>query len=111
MAYQVVYDITREPPFAIESAWLAGGFFLLGAVWALVRKRQQRSATTGYVLMGFGSLIALLFIGVMSWDHTRLIDMLERGEAQVVSGPVGTRVRTSMLAFERSLPCISRPKC
>ena len=38
--------------------------------------------------MGFASLIALIGIGVMSWDHHRLVSMLEAGEAKVVEGPV-----------------------
>lgn len=88
MPYEVVYDITRVRPFDIEVAWLAGGVVLLGVVWAVVQKRRQVSATTGYILMGFGSLIALLGVGVMSWDHARLVSALERGEAQVSEGLV-----------------------
>lgn len=88
MPYQVVYDIAQQPPFEIEVAWLAGGIFVLGVLWALVRKRQQRSPTTGYVLMGFGSIIAVIGIGLMSWDHARLVGALERGEAQVTEGLV-----------------------
>jgi hypothetical protein len=88
MAYEVVYDIATQPPFEIEVAWLAGGLFTLGAVWALVRKRQQRPPTTGYVIMGFASLLALIGVGLMSWDHHRVLAMLESGEAHVVEGPV-----------------------
>lgn len=88
MAYEVVYDITRERAFDIEVAWLAGGLFVLGLVWMLVRKRQHKSPTTGYVIIGFAGVLALVGIGLMSWDHARLIAMLERGEAQTVQGIV-----------------------
>lgn len=88
MAYEVVYDITTLPPFDIEVAWLAGGLFLLGVIWALVRKRQQKSPTTGFVIMGFAALLALIGIGMMSWDHYRMIAMIDAGEAEVVEGPV-----------------------
>jgi hypothetical protein len=88
MPYSVLYDIQQEPPFYPGNAWLAGGLFCLGAIWTLVRKRQQRSATTGYVLMGFASLFALIGIGLMSWDHHRLLQAIKRGEAKVVEGPV-----------------------
>lgn len=88
MKYQVVYDIARQPPFDVEAAWLAGGFIALGALWALVRKRQKRSPTTGYVLMGFGGVIALIGVGLMGWDHARLLAMIERGEAVVTEGLV-----------------------
>lgn len=88
MIYDVVYDIAAQPPFEIEVAWLAGGLFLLGTIWALVRKRQKRPPTTGYVIMGFASVLALIGIGLMSWDHQRCLAMLTSGEAKVVEGPV-----------------------
>jgi hypothetical protein len=75
MAYEVVYDLATLPPFDIEVAWLAGSLFLLGVSWTLVRRRQKKSPTTGFVLMGFASLLALIGIGMMSWDHHRMLAM------------------------------------
>jgi len=88
MGYEVVYDVATEPPFSIEVAWMAGGLFAAGAVWALVRKRRQKSPATGYIMMVFASLLASLGIGLMTWDHKRVVAMLTSGEAKVVEGPV-----------------------
>ena len=48
MSYEVVYDITRQPPFAIEMVWLSGGLFVLGAIGrsgARVRRSRPLRAT------------------------------------------------------------------
>ena len=108
MNYRTVYDIAQEPPFDTAAAWLAAGFILLGIIWRLVqhakdRKRTEPPKRTGIttpkVLVIFGSLIALIGIGLMGWDHWRLIRAIEGGEAQVVEGPIQSwgieRVRTA----------------
>ena len=129
MVFRLVYDITTEPAFDIEVVWLSGGFIGLGIIWRLVqrakdstsaaatadaRKRidprseagaserglpQRTGFTTPKILIIFGSLIALIGIGLMGWDHWRLVKAIKNGEAKVVEGPIqswGTeRVRTA----------------
>lgn len=108
MAFSKVYDIADEPPFAIEMVWLSGGFVLLGIIWRLVQRAKDRKRidppmrtgiTTPKILITFGIIIATLGIGLMSWDHWRLMKAIKNGEAQVVEGPIqswGTeRVRTA----------------
>lgn len=118
MSYRTVYDITTEPLFDVEAAWLAGGFIALGVVWRLVQQARdsasakatadarqrldppsRKGLSTPKVLVTFGVLIALIGIGLMGWDRWRLVRALENGEAQVVEGAIqsyGTeRVRTA----------------
>ncbi|MFT3921784.1 MAG: hypothetical protein QM778_04555 [Myxococcales bacterium] len=97
--FRVVYDVTQQAPFEPEVAYLAAGLFALGLVWMLVRARQRKPRTTGFVLMGFASAVALIGVGLMSWDHARLCSLMESGQVSVVEGPVlshGTeRIRTA----------------
>ncbi len=108
MNYRTVYDIAKEAPFDTAAAWLAGGFILLGIIWRLVQRAKDRRRidppkrtgfTTPKVLVIFGSLIAVIGIGLMGWDHWRLVKAIEGGEAQVVEGPIQSwgieRVRTA----------------
>ena len=108
MNYRTLYDIANAPPFDIEVAWLAGGFILLGIIWRLVQRAKERKRidppvrsgiTTPKILITFGIIIALIGIGLMGWDHWRLLKSIKNGEAQVVEGPIqswGTeRVRTA----------------
>ncbi len=108
MNYRTVYDITTEPSISIEMVWLSGGFILLGIIWRLVQRAKDRKRTdppkrtgitTPKILIVFGSLIAVIGIGLMGWDHWRLVRAIDNGEAQVVEGPIqswGTeRVRTA----------------
>jgi hypothetical protein len=108
MSYRTVYDITTEPLFAKEAVWLSLGFIVLGVIWRLVQRAKDRKRvdppsrkglTTPKVLITFGILIAVIGIGLMGWDHWRLVKAMEHGEARVVEGPIqswGTeRVRTA----------------
>jgi len=108
MAYRVLYDIEQEPTFDIEMVWLSGGFILLGIIWRLVQRAKDRKriappkrtgTTTPKILITFGIIIAVIGIGLMGWDHWRLVKAIKNGEAQVVEGPVqswGTeRLRTA----------------
>lgn len=108
MAYRTVYDIAQQPPFEPVVAWIAAGFIGLGAVWALVRRskdrrqvppRQRPKWTTPKVLMVFGCAIAVIGVGLMSWDHWRLMRDLANGDGRVVDGVIGSwgteRVRTA----------------
>lgn len=99
MAYRIVYDITTEPPFSVEWACLSGAVVLLGIGWTIVQRRRDRKRTdppagrrTGWstpkVLIVFGTLMAVIGVGLMGWDHWRLIKALERGEGRTVEGPV-----------------------
>ena len=105
---RLVYDIANEPPFDIEVVWLSGGFMLLGIIWRLVQRAKDRrrmdpikrtGITTPKILITFGIIIAAIGIGLMGWDHWRLLKAIKNGEALVVEGPVqswGTeRVRTA----------------
>ncbi|MBK9515437.1 MAG: hypothetical protein IPO05_17920 [Flavobacteriales bacterium] len=51
------------------------------------------------VLIIFGSIMAIVGVGLMSWDHWRLMKAIKNGETRVVEGPIqsyGTeRVRTA----------------
>jgi hypothetical protein len=106
--YRTVYDIAQEPWFAVEVVWLSGGFVLAGLLWLLIQRAQDRKRidpptrsgiTTPKVLILFGSMIAVIGIGLMGWDHWRLMKAIEKGEAQTVEGLIqswGTeRVRTA----------------
>ena len=42
MTYRTVHDITKEPPFDVEAAWLSAGFILLGIIWRLVQRAKDR---------------------------------------------------------------------
>lgn len=108
MNYRTVYDLTSEPPFDVAAAWIAAGFIGVGSVWALIRRARDRKLvdapkrpkwTTPKVFIVFGSIIAVVGIGLMGWDHWRLMKAIANGEAHVVEGPVqswGTeRVRTA----------------
>ncbi len=108
MEFRTVFDLGREPAFDISAAWLATGFVVAGSVWALVLRARDRKQipprirprwTTPKVLILFGSVIALLGVGLMGWDHWRLIRDMRNGEARTVEGPVqsyGTeRIRTA----------------
>lgn len=108
MIYRTVYDISTEPAISIEMVWLSGGFILLGIIWRLVQRAKDRKhidppkrsgLTTPKILVIFGSLIAVIGIGLMGWDHWRLLKAMNNGEARVVEGPIqswGTeRVRTA----------------
>ncbi len=108
MTYRTVYDISTEPAIPIEMVWLSGGFILFGIIWRLVQRAKDRKLieppkrsglTTPKILIVFGSLIAVIGIGLMGWDQWRLVKAIDKGEAQVVEGPIqswGTeRVRTA----------------
>ena len=108
MYYRTIYDITSEPPFDIEMVWLSGGFILLGIIWRQVQRAKDRKRidppkrtglTTPNLLIIFGSLIAVIGIGLMGWDTWRLKNAISNGEAQVVEGPIQSwgmeRVRTA----------------
>lgn len=97
MGYRIAYDITTEPPFDTGAAWIAGGFILAGLIWRQVqrakdRKREEPPVRTGWstpkVLITFGSIIAVLGIGLMGWDTWRLKKAFANGEAGVVEGPI-----------------------
>lgn len=97
MAYRVVYDITTEPPFDPGWAWLSGGVFLIGLVWLLLQRRRDRrrippmqrpGITTPKILLALGLIMAALGIGLMGWDHARLVQALRNGEGRMVEGPV-----------------------
>ncbi|MBK9175834.1 MAG: hypothetical protein IPM46_05740 [Flavobacteriales bacterium] len=108
MDFRIVYDIAAEPPFDIVAAWLAGGFIALGIAWRIVQRAKDRKRldppkrggiTTPRILIAFGVIIALIGIGLMGWDHWRLMKAISNGEAQVVEGPIQSwgieRVRTA----------------
>jgi hypothetical protein len=44
--------------------------------------------STATVLIIFGCLMAIVGVGLMSWDHWRLMKDITNGEARVVEGPV-----------------------
>jgi hypothetical protein len=97
MQYRTVYDIALEPAVAIEAVWLSAGFILVGTAWAVIRRfRDQQRETpaprtgtaTSTVLIGFGVLIAVIGVGLMGWDHWRLVQAVRKGEARVVEGPI-----------------------
>lgn len=108
MTYRIVYDLAQQPPFEKEVAYIAAAFIVTGTVWALIWRAKDRRQvpprerpkwTTPKVLVLFGSAIAVIGVGLMSWDHWRLMRAIRNGEARVVEGPVqswGTeRVRTA----------------
>ncbi|MBL7964732.1 MAG: hypothetical protein JNM31_12920 [Flavobacteriales bacterium] len=108
MTYRTVYDLAEQPPFDVEAAWIAGAFVLTGLVWRQVqrardRKRidppQRTGITTPRILITFGFLVAAIGIGLMGWDHWRLMKDISNGEALVVEGPIQSwgieRVRTA----------------
>lgn len=108
MAYQVIYDIRQEPPFDTGAAWLALGFITTGIIWSLIRRSRDRKKAvppvrTGWstpkVFIIFGSAIAVIGIGLMGWDHWRLVKAIDNGEAGIVEGPIQSwgieRVRTA----------------
>jgi hypothetical protein len=97
MNYRTVYDLTQEPAFDPYVALLAGGFIATGLLWrSIQRNRDKRQAepprrtfwTTPNVLWLFGLIIAFVGVGLMGWDHMRLVSAMENGEARVVEGPV-----------------------
>lgn len=97
MHYRVVYDITQEPAFSWPWAALSVGVIGIGLVWLLTQRakdrrqvppRQRPGLTTPKVLLLFGSLMLLIGVGLMGWDHWRLVKALKNGEARVVEGPV-----------------------
>ncbi len=108
MRYTTVYDIQQEPLVSMEMVWLSGAFLLVGISWRLIQRARDRKSvhppersglTTPKVLILFGSLIAVIGIGLMGWDHWRLVRAVDNGEAQMVEGPVQSwgveRVRTA----------------
>jgi hypothetical protein len=108
MSYHTVYDLTTEPSIQMEMVWLSGGFILLGVIWRLIQRAKDRvridppsrkGLTTPTVLVIFGLLIALIGVGLMGWDHWRLVNAIRNGEARLVEGPIRSysteRVRTA----------------
>ncbi|MBL0045195.1 MAG: hypothetical protein IPP33_12630 [Flavobacteriales bacterium] len=108
ISYGTAYDIATEPPFDVVVAWLSGGIVLLGIIWHRIQRAKDRKLieppkrsgiTAPKLLIGFGLVIALLGIGLMGWDHWRLVEAIKSGEARMVEGPIqswGTeRVRTA----------------
>jgi hypothetical protein len=106
--YVVVYEITTQPPFSTEWELLSAGVFIVGLVWQILRVRRDKKKippperprlTTPKVLMGFATIMAIVGVGLMGWDHQRLVRAWEAGEAQVVEGPIQSwsteRQRTS----------------
>lgn len=97
MSYRILYDIANDPPFDTRAGILALGFIVLGIIWRLVQRAKDRKRveppsrkglTTPKLLIGFGAVIAVLGIGLMGWDHWRLVQAVDNGEAQVVEGPI-----------------------
>lgn len=108
MTYHTVYDLAQEPPFSTVWACLSGAFILVGIILWWIRREKDRKLvdppkrsgwSTARVFIIFGSIMAVVGVGLMGWDHWRLMKALERGEGRVVEGPVlsyGTeRVRTA----------------
>ncbi|MBK9515577.1 MAG: hypothetical protein IPO05_18670 [Flavobacteriales bacterium] len=60
---------------------------------------QRHGWSTAKVLIIFGTIMAIVGVGLMSVDHWRLMKAIKNGEARVVEGPIqsyGTeRVRTA----------------
>ncbi|MBL7952162.1 MAG: hypothetical protein JNM62_10630 [Flavobacteriales bacterium] len=97
MCHHIAYDIITEPDFDTGAAWLAGGFILAGLIWRQLQRSRDRERvdppsrkgwTTPKVLIIFGSIIAVLGIGLMGWDTWRLKKAFRNGEARVVEGPI-----------------------
>ncbi len=108
MPYRTVFDLAEQPPFEPIVAWIAAAFIVTGTAWALIRRakdrqlappRQRPKWTTPKVFIVFGFAIAVIGVGLMSWDHWRLMHAMANGEGLVVEGPIqswGTeRVRTA----------------
>lgn len=108
MRYTTVFDLALQPPFSRAWALLSAGFIAAGMVLGWVRRAKDRKLaepperpwwSTARVFMIFGSIMAIVGVGLMSWDHWRLMKAITNGEARVVEGPVqsyGTeRVRTA----------------
>lgn len=108
MTYHLVYDITTEPAFDWEVAMLSGSLVLIGATWRLIQRGKDRKRidpptrpklSTPNIIIAFGLVVAILSIGLMGWDHWRLVKALDSGEGRVVEGPIQSwgieRVRTA----------------
>jgi heme/copper-type cytochrome/quinol oxidase subunit 2 len=106
MSYRTIYDLHEQPPFSTTWALISAGIIVLGIVVGRVQRARDRrlgnpprkGITTARILIVFGSLCALIGVGMLSFDHWRLLKALDAGEAAVVEGPIqswGTeRVRT-----------------
>ena len=97
MSYRTLYDITNDPPFDMAAAYIAGAFILTGIIWRQLQRikdnkridpPQRKGITTPKILIVFGSLIAVIGIGLMGWDTWRLKKAFANGEARVVEGPI-----------------------
>lgn len=108
MPYRTVFDLADQPPFEPIAAWIAAGFIAGGIAWRMVQRTKYRKRleppsrkglTTPKVLIGFGIVVAAVGVGLLSWDHWRLMRDLAKGDGRVVEGVIqswGTeRVRTS----------------
>jgi hypothetical protein len=108
VTYHTAFDLAEQPPFSMAWALLSAAFIGVGILlwwWRRAKDRelqvppQRHGWSTAKVLIVFGSLMAIVGVGLMSLDHWRLMHAIENGEARVVEGPIqsyGTeRVRTA----------------
>lgn len=91
MSYRVLYDIATDPPFDTQAGMLALGFIYLGAIWQIAQRAKdhnrleppsRKGLTTSKMLIGFSAVIAVLGIGLMGWDHWRLVQAVDNGRIQ-----------------------------
>jgi len=108
MNYRTAFDLAEQPPFSTAWALLSAGVIATGIILWLVRRAKDRAMaepplrngwSMAKVLVIFGSIMAIVGVGLMSWDHWRLMKAIKNGETRVVEGPIqsyGTeRVRTA----------------
>lgn len=97
MSYRTLYDITNDPPFDIAALYISGGFIFAGIIWRQVQRIKdkkridppsRKGITTPKILIVFGSLVALIGVGLMGWDIWRLKKAIANGEARIVEGPI-----------------------
>lgn len=69
----------------------------MGTIWRQVQRIKdkkridppaRKGITTPKILIVFGSLIALIGVGLMGLDIWRLTESIANGEARIVEGPI-----------------------